>query len=78
MFTALDALLTIQGNLLLHGNMDGAGGVEPATALGDLRGSKAVVYGECSYSSRCLQTRQPTIVYPGWEHMLFSSLEQAL
>lgn len=46
MSTALDTLLAIQGTLLLHGNKDGAAGVGPATALGELRGSKAVVYGE--------------------------------
>lgn len=50
MSTALDALLAIQGTLLLHGSKDGAASVEPATSLGDLRGSKAVVYGECSAS----------------------------
>lgn len=51
MSTALDALLAIQGTFLLHGNEDGAAGVAPATALGDLRGGKAVVYGESVCSS---------------------------
>lgn len=46
MSTALDALLSIQATLLIDGSKGGEAGVTPATALGGLRGDKAVVYGE--------------------------------
>lgn len=52
MSTGLDALLAIPSTSLLQEDKDRASGVGTTTSLGDLRGTKAAVYGEliCSLS----------------------------
>eukprot|EP00903_Cladosiphon_okamuranus_P006246 g6130.t1 len=51
MSTTLEALLAIQGTLLLHENKGGAAGGEPATTLDGVRGNRAVVYD--FWTTRC-------------------------